>query len=270
MPSSNQKCRAAAATIFQAATQNAQVIQTQEANLAATAAQSARLTLTPPTPYPTSGPQLANTTWFRVLPGDPLPTYQEPDIRAEAATPLEEDGNYRVTLVTHDAERGPWYQVVDNLGLEVRWINAPGMYQRIVVIDEAGHPLPDELQPLDLPPPDFPTLAPTLIPTRTPTHNPDASPSGTAAPDSTLTPTGPAIPYGVESWEIGDSVAMLAELDLCRVPDVNACDVGIVSAAETGIIVDGPYPSGEHWWWEIEFDDGRKGWVAQVLIGPAP
>ncbi len=124
-------------------------VLTADAIQAATAAEVARLTLTPPTPIPTSGPQMTEGIWFRVLDGDPIPTYSE--INGASATALEAGSTYRVMGVVHDAENGPWYQVVDNLGQETRWVSGPSLHERIVAIDASGNPLPDGQQPLDVP-----------------------------------------------------------------------------------------------------------------------
>jgi hypothetical protein len=74
------------------------------------------------------------------------------------------------------------------------------------------------------------------------------------------------IPYGVENWNRGTVVVILGDLDLCRIPSVEACDAGAASRDENGIITDGPTASGEHWWWRVQFSDGRAGWIAQVLL----
>ena len=257
------------ATAQVVATETAQVaaVQTTDAILAATSAAAALRTLTPPTPVPTSGPQLASGMWFRVLSGDPIPAFDGPSVEAEPASDLEPDQNYRVTLAAHDTTDGPWYQVVDNLGLEVRWVSAPTMHQRIVVIDETGRPLPDDQQPLDVPPPSVATRTP--VPTPSPLPTMPGTPGTPVTPLPTSVPTltrTPMIVYGVESWEENDLVEMKGALDLCRVPEVTSCDAGEVAQGEIGTIVDGPIPSGEHWWWKVEFEDGRAGWIAQVLL----
>lgn len=242
---------------------------TSDAVLAATSAEAARLTLTPPTPVPTSGPQMETGLWFKVLPGDPIPAFDAPDLHAEPLTALEPGSNYHVSSVNREANAGPWYQVVDNLDEEIRWVNGPSLHARIVVVNDAGDPLPDEAQPLDVPPPG-PDGAPA--PTRTPaeTVTPRPMQSGTPeTPVSPLTPTSttrPSISYSVESWGVGTMVVLKMDLDLCRIPDVLACDVGSASEGEIGTIVQGPVPAGEHWWWEVEFQDGRAGWVAQALL----
>lgn len=271
------------ATVEAVARVTAQAIarETEEAMLAATAAEAARLTLTPPTPVPTSGPQMAAGVWFKVLAGDPIAAYEEPRLDAARATELEADSNYRVMQAAPEVSNGPWYQVVDNLGRETRWVNGPSLHARIVAVDTDGNPLPADQQPEDVPPPDSPRR--TGTPTRTPTAPPPAGPtqSGTpGAPDTPTTPgtpataepstptatTRPSIPYGVESWQPGVRVTLKDDLNLCRIPDVTACDAGQATRGETGTIVSGPVPAGEHYWWEVEFQDGRAGWVAQVLI----
>lgn len=257
--------RAAAQAIAQA---------TADAALAATQAEIARLTLTPPTPVPTSGPQMETGLWFRVLAGDPIPAYDTPSVSARRLTDLEPDSTYRVSGVDRQAGAGPWYQVVDNLGQEMRWVSGPSLHARIVVVDDAGNPLPAELQPLDVPPPGMGRpVTPTPSP-RPPSASPTVGESGTPqAPRPTsppVTPTAtsqPNISYGVEFWEVGDMVVVRADLNLCRIPDVTACDIGRAAAGEMGVIVEGPVPAGEHWWWEVEFQDGRAGWIAQVLLG---
>ncbi|MCZ7539444.1 MAG: protein phosphatase 2C domain-containing protein [Anaerolineae bacterium] len=258
-------------TVGQQRTAQAIAQATNEAALAATSAEAARLTLTPPTPVPTSGPQMEAGLWFKVLPGDPIPAFDAPSLRAERLTDLEPGSNYRVSSVNRQADAGPWYQVIDNLGEEIRWANGPSLHARIVVVNEAGDPLPAEAQPLDVPPPGAEGApAPTRTPAETATPRPTQSgtPGTPAAPPLTPTSTTrPSISYGVETWEVGTMVALKTDLNLCRIPDVLACDSGSASEGEIGTIVQGPIPAGEHWWWEVEFQDGRAGWVAQVLLG---
>ncbi len=258
-------------TVGQQMTAQAVAQATSDAALAATSAEAARLTLTPPTPVPTSGPQMEAGLWFKVLPGDPIPAFDAPSLRAERLTDLEPGSNYRVSNVNRGADAGPWYQVVDNLGEEIRWANGPSLHARIVVVDDAGNPLPDEAQPLDVPPPG-PDGAP--VPTRTPAVTATPRPTQSGTPGTPvpppLTPTSttrPSIAYGVEAWNVGTMVVLRADLDLCRIPDVMACDAGSAAEGEIGAIIQGPVPAGEHWWWEVEFQDGRAGWVAQVLLG---
>ena len=86
---------------------------------------------------------------------------------------------------------------------------------------------------------------------------------------ATIEPTEPVIGYGVETWTDGDAVLTRQELQLCETPIVTTCGAGLASTSEQGVIVDGPTASGEHWWWKVEFPDGRTGWIAQVLLGPA-
>lgn len=248
-----------ATTVAQAgATEGAAAAATDEAILAATAAESVRRTTTPPTAIPTSGPQMTDGTWFQVQPGDPIPAYTGPNSASERATSLEEGENYKVILIQHGGRGGPWYRVFDAAGLEERWVNAPSLHGRVLAIDESGRPLPREQQPPDIAPPEgVPTDAPPP-----PTPTPPAP--GTPGPGQTPTLT---ISYGVENWDEGVEVKMLDDLDLCRVPDVAKCDTGKVSAGETGVVVGGPTASGEHWWWQVEFEDGRTGWIAQVLLG---
>jgi protein phosphatase len=257
--------RAAAQAIAQA---------TADAALAATQAEIARLTLTPPTPVPTSGPQMESGLWFRVLEGDPIPAYDVPSVSGQRLTDLEPGSTYRVSGVNREAQSGPWYQVVDNLGEEVRWVNGPSLHARIVAVNDAGDPLPPDQQPLDVPPPGearqrAPTPSPRpLSPSPTLAESVTPGTPGVATPSTSPTATSrPAISYGVESWEVGRMVVMRADLNLCRIPDVTACDIGRAAAGEMGTIVEGPVPAGEHWWWEVEFQDGRAGWIAQVLLG---
>ena len=269
------------ARVIATATARVSAVQTEDAALAATAAQSARQTLTPPSPIPTSGPQLLSGMWFRVLEGEPIQTYTEPRMDVEVATPLTPDMTYRVSQVTHTGPSGPWYQVVDNQGAEVRWVNAPSLHQRIVAVGENGLPLPDDQQPEDVPLPgsESPTPSPvetgTLAASRSPAPETSATPGPTSTPITpAATPTGPTltpsitptISYGEQLWEVGTTVVLLDTLNLCRVPDVSACDMGQANRDEEGTIVNGPEAGGEHWWWEIEFQDGRSGWIAQVLL----
>jgi hypothetical protein len=173
--------------------------------------------------------------------------------------------------VVHDAKNGPWYQVVDNLGQETRWVSGPSLHERIVAIDASGNPLPAEQQPLDVP---LPGNVPPATPAPQGTPAPFTGTPGTPGtpPANPLTPsaTHPPIPYGEESWVPGDRVMTRDTLDLCRVPDVTACDMGSVAADEIGTVVEGPVPAGDHWWWRVEFEDGRAGWIAQVLLSGAP
>jgi serine/threonine protein phosphatase PrpC len=256
------------ATFVYSVTAQAAAVQTSDAIQAATAAEIARLTLTPPTPVPTSGPQMSDGVWFRVEPGDPIPAFEEPNEDSSAATALEAGDNFRVTLVVHETENGPWYQVVDNLGQEVRWVNGPRLHRRIVVIDAAGNPLPPEQQPLDVP---LPGQGGATATSARVTPSPFTGTPGTPGtpPPTVSTPataTRPPITYGVEHWQAGDSVVTKETLDLCSAPDVTTCDVGEVASGETGTVVEEPVPAGEHWWWKIEFEGGRSGWVAQVLL----
>jgi serine/threonine protein phosphatase PrpC len=264
----------ATAALHGAATAQAAAIQTNEAQQAAEATRVILMTLTPPTPYPTSGPQMTEGVWFRVLEGQPIPAYTEPDIEAEPATDLEVDENYRVTLVNNEANYGPWYQVIDNRGFEARWVSGPSLHKRIVVIDTSGNPLPPEQQPLDVAPPGAPRTSATAPATPTATvESAVETPVTTGTPfdiphtPATLTPMSqPTIVYGVESWSQGDFVKLKTDLELRETPDVDASVTGEAALNEIGTVVAGPVAAGEHWWWEIEFPDGRKGWIAQVLL----
>ena len=264
--------QAATMTLVYGMTAQAAAAHTTDAIQAATAAEIARRTLTPPTAIPTSGPQMPDGVWFRVLPGEPIPTYQVARLNSTEATPLEADSNYRVMQVVHETPGGPWYQVMDNLGQETRWVSGPSLHQRIILIDTAGNPLPPAEQPLDVPPPGGDEPRATPPPVRTPapafTGTP-GTPSTPGTPPTLSTPSAtsrPPIAYGVENWSEGVSVATKDALDLCRVPDVTVCDMGQVATGEVGTVVEGPIPAGEHWWWKVEFDDGRIGWIAQVLL----
>lgn len=264
----------------QTETAAAGLVYTQEADLAATQAQIVRMTQTPPTatytpsPAPTAGPMLDNQTWFRVKDGDPIRTHTDTSIGAPEAEPLEPGDTYRVMRVNHDEANGPWYLVIDHLGEATRWVNGPSLHQRIVAVDEHNMPLP--LQPVDVPPGGTPWVPPA---TRTPgddvagTLTPAPTGSGTPGTPpptgTTVSPT-PTIEYGVEAWGVDYTVrlkpALPEPIKLCSVPDVNACDVDQVDPGESGMIIEGPVPAGGHWWWKIEFNDGRSGWVAQVLL----
>jgi serine/threonine protein phosphatase PrpC len=262
--------RTATAVLVSEITAQAADALTADAIQAATAAEAARLTLTPPTPVPTSGPQMSEGIWFRVLEGDPIPAFRE--INGAGATALEAGSTYRVMGVDHGAKNGPWYQVVDNLGQETRWVSGPSLHARIVAIDASGNPLPADQQPLDVPPPGNVPPA-TAAPQGTPvpfTGTPGTPGTPPASPLAPGTATPPPIPYGKESWSVGDQVTTKDALDLCSVPDVTACDMGSVAAGEVGTVVEGPVPAGDHWWWKVEFEDGRTGWIAQVLLGSAP
>jgi serine/threonine protein phosphatase PrpC len=231
---------------------------------AAQLATEAILTLTPPPP---SGPQMKTDDWFRILPGDEVPTFADPAVDAESATPLEAGSAYLIQEVNTEAWNGPWYWVVDNQGSELRWVNGPSLHERVLLISSSGDPLPESQQPEDIPPGVMtPTRSPAITPTPTGeiTGTPDATLSGTPDGD---TPTEPAIAYGVEEWTAGTTVVMKANLTLCQTPSVTQCTAGGASTGETGTIVDGPRASGEHWWWRVQFEGGRAGWIAQVLLG---
>lgn len=260
----------------QTATAVAGILLTDEVNLAATEAAVAQMTLTPPTPTltpspaPTSGPMLDTGIWFRVLDGDPIPAYAGPSFDADDLTVLDAGSNYRVMGADRLALYGPWYEVVDNLGTETRWVNGPSLHQRVLAVNEAGDPLPEASQPLDVPPAGtaWNTPTPRVSPEPSDTPAPTVTgtpPTATPTPEATETPD---IAYGVESWDVGDRVVLKADLDLCRIPDVDACDAGAGTIGTGGIITDGPVGAGEHWWWEVELPDGRAGWIAQVLLGP--
>ncbi len=271
---------AATAAAFLAATRQANAQATQailEMTESAELATIAVLTLTPP---PNSGPELETGMWFTVTQGDDVPAFEDASIDADEATELVSGSNYRVSDVDREATNGYWYFVVDNLGQEMRWVNGPSLHQRVLVVDESGNPLPDDQQPLDLPPgvmtptrpapietPDLTTGTPDAL-----DETPQTGTPGTPEPaetTATIEPTEPVIGYGVETWTDGDAVLTRQELQLCETPIVTTCGAGLASASEQGVIVDGPTASGEHWWWKVEFPDGRTGWIAQVLLGPA-
>lgn len=255
---------AATAAAYLAATRQADAQATQamlELTETAQLATIAVLTLTPP---PNSGPQLVTGMWFKVLGTEPIPAFERAAIDADAATELTPGDNYRVSAVDVNAINGFWYFVVDNLGQETRWVNGPSLHQRIVVVDEGGNPLPDDQQPPDLPPgvvtPTRPAPAPIPLPTGV------SDTPGAQTPTPAAAPTLPIIAYGVESWQDGVAVVTTLDLQLCETPVVTTCAAGPVSAGERGVITDGPTASGEHWWWKVEFADGRSGWIAQVLL----
>ncbi len=258
--------------IMQTATAQEYIIQTNTAlqdSQAATAAAQAIRSLTPPTPVPTYGPQMSEAMWFVVLGDEPIPTFAEPSISAAVDTPLEPENTYRVMMVNRAPALGPWYQVIDNQGLDARWVNGPSLHRRIAVVDsETGVPLPTEQQPPDIPLPDegLPTPTPSFTPTPLPTLTGTPGTPATAVPTHTPSPT-PTIAYGPDSFPINSIVVAQVNLDLCSLPSVQACsEVGSVLAGETGKVLAGPVASGEHWWWQIEFSNDRTGWVAQVLL----
>jgi hypothetical protein len=146
-------------------------------------------------------------------------------------------------------------------------VNGPSLHQRIVAVDTSGNPLPSDQQPVDVPPPSERNVTPTPAPTSTPLPTVPGTPGTPVTPPAPTATTKPSITYGVENWTVGTRVALKDNLTLCRIPDVTACDAGDAQQGETGTIVGGPVPSGEHWWWEVEFQDGRSGWIAQVLLG---
>lgn len=264
---------ASTAAAFLAATRQADSQATQAALEATDAAQLATIAVLTLTPPPNSGPQLETGMWFKVLSGDAIPAFKDPAIDARSATELEAGENYRVSAIDRDSVNGFWYFVVDNLGQETRWVNGPSLHLRVVVVDDSGNPLPDSQQPPDIPPGlATPTRAAQPTPSFTVTPG-TPGPEQTGTPDATaLTPSAepptPAVPYGVEAWSDGVPVITRQELQLCETPEVTTCAAGLARAGETGVIVDGPIASGEHWWWKVEFADGRVGWIAQVLLGP--
>lgn len=270
---------ASTAAAFLAATRQADAQATQAALELTDTAQLATIAVLTLTPPPNSGPQLETGMWFKVLSGDPIRAFEDAALDAGAATELEAGENYRVSAVDRDAINGYWYFVVDNLGQETRWVNGPSLHQRIVAVDDSGNPLPDDQQPLDVPPglmtPTGAAAVETPGTTGTPgaeaaTGTPPASGTpGTPAPSPSPQPTEPVIGYGVEAWRDGDAVTARQELQLCETPTVLTCAAGLARAGERGVIIDGPVSSGEHWWWKVEFADGRAGWIAQVLLGPA-
>lgn len=259
----------AAATAQAVAIQTSDAIQASEAIQAAT---NAVITLTPPPP---AGPQMEKDDWFRVLPGEPIDAYQEASLSAAAASPLQAGSAYLIQEVDREAWNGPWYWVVDNQGIETRWVSGPSLHQRALRISSTGDALPPEQQPTD--------LAPAVTPTATRTPSPTVSETGEDSPFSstpgietpglsdaatnTHTPTtAPAIGYGVERWVPGSKVAVVTDLILRRTPDVDGAETGDVTAGEIGTVLEGPTASGEHWWWRVQFEDGREGWIAQVLL----
>ncbi|MBN2306333.1 MAG: protein phosphatase 2C domain-containing protein [Anaerolineae bacterium] len=247
-------------------TQRAMAAGTSDAIQAATAAQSARWTLTPPSPVPTYGPQMESGMWFKVLDGDPIPAYTDPDIESASLADLEADQTFRVMAVDREPVYGPWYQVLDTFGLQARWVNGPDLYGRITAVNTSGNPLPQDQQPPDIAPPYVPTLTPTRQYSPTPLPTLTGTPGTPVTPRPSLTPT-PPVAYGVEAWHVGSQVAMKDGLDLCQTPSVQHCDAGQVAAGEIGTVAAGPQESEGHYWWEIEFLDGRRGWIAQVLLG---
>lgn len=257
--------RTATADQIYAATQRAMAVGTNDAIQAATAAEIARQTLAPPSPVPTGGPMLEDGIWFKVLPGDSIPTYTDPAAQSDSLADLEAGQTYRVTAVDRDAAAGPWYRVIDAFGVQGRWVSGPSLHARITAVDTSGNPLPSDQQPLDVPVPgvERPTPTPRFSPTPLPTMPGTPGTPATALPTPSPTPT---IAYGVEAWSGGSAVTMKTALDLCQTPDILHCDAGTVDAGELGSVVSGPVAGGEHWWWEIEFPDGRRGWIAQVLL----
>lgn len=272
---------AATAAAFLAATRQSEAQLTQTVAQATETAEMATAVVLSLTPPPNSGPELVTGMWFTILEGDDIPAYEDASLDADEATELVPGSNYRVSAVDRQAINGNWYFVVDNLGQETRWVNGPSLHQRVLVIDERGNPLPDDQQPLDLPPGaarptrPAPTRTPDLT-TGTPGAGDESAITGTpgtptASPEATepAEPTEPVISYGVEAWANGAAVVTRQELELCETPIVTTCGAGLALAGEQGVIVEGPTASGEHWWWKVEFPDGRAGWIAQVLLGPA-
>jgi hypothetical protein len=249
----------ATAAAYLAATEQISAVQTNDAIQAAEVAQeatSAALTLTP---QPPSGPQMEKDQWFRVSPGDPVPAFVEPDITSESATPLEAGSAYLIQEVNHEARNGPWYWVVDNLGVEARWVNGPSLHERALGISSSGELLPPDQQPVDLVPA---YLSPTPTLTFTPLPITPAGPGE-------ITPT-PPVPYLAEAWQPGTMVYVKDNFLLRAAPSLQGEETSQVAFNETASVVEGPVAADGHWWWKIEFGDGRNGWVAQPLLSYIP
>lgn len=265
-------------------------LQTQDAILATEDAQRATsvvLTLTPP---PLAGPQMVEDDWFRVQPGQPVPTFETPDVNGDPASPLEPGENYWIQAVDTESINGPWYQVVDNQGIELRWVNGPSLHRRVLLVSTTGEPLPDDQQPEDIPPlvetpvPSDAGTAAVSEPDTTPAMTPDATSGAapgpeTVAPDATLDPgDGPgsaptptvAVEYTAERWTPGTQVYAQVAFTLRAIPSLTSEETDEVNARETAEIVQGPMATDGHWWWRIRFDDDRIGWVAQPLISFSP
>jgi len=241
---------------------------------AAQAATTAALSMTPP---PTAGPQMVKDDWFRLLPGEPVETRQEPDLNAEPATPLEAGANYLIQEVNTEAWNGPWYWVVDNQGTEVRWVNAPRLHQRVLRVSLTGEPLPSEQQPTDIAPPTPPaTPTSTLRPTITPPPDADSTEpafdEGTAEAGEPAIPPAPTLPveYPADNWPVGTVVYAKAEFNLRETPSLAGAETDAVVTNEASTVMQAPVAADGHWWWRVRLADGRTGWVAQPLLSFAP
>lgn len=257
----------AAATAQAQAMQTTDALQVAEANRAAT---SAALTLTP---APPSGPQMVKDMWFRVLEGDPVPAFADARIDAAEATPLEAGEAYLIQEVDAEAPSGPWYWVVDNLGAELRWVNGPSLHQRVLAISSSGEALPEDQQPPDIAPRDAARVTPDALPLPAVEGT---EPSGTAealdASEATEAAPGEeaateTIPYPAELWESGVAVVVKEDLELRDIPSLLGSETSTAAAGETATISAGPVAADAHWWWQIRFEDGRIGWIAQPLLG---
>ena len=94
--------------------------------------------------------------------------------------------------------------------------------------------------------------------------------TGCAQPSAapTLTPT-ETVDYIAEEWEAGVQVLTKAEFILRQTPSLDGSETGPVAADETASVAQGPVAAEGHWWWRLEFEDGRVGWVAQPLLSYA-
>jgi serine/threonine protein phosphatase PrpC len=218
---------------------------------------------------------LAEDNWFRVQPGDPVPAFAAPDVNAEEATPLEPGAAYLIQGVDTEAWNGPWYWVVDNQGVELRWVNGPSLHQRVLLVSSTGEPLPQDQQPTDIPPGiETPTPQPTPEPvTPSPASDTTDTP-GEAAPETPAAPGTPTatvpVAYAAEAWEPGIVVFAQADFLLRPMPSLSSDETNAVTMGEPATVMQGPVSADGHWWWRLRFDDGRTGWVAQPLLSFNP
>ena len=243
------------------ATQTAATAQYQQSlfvTATAQAGQTATVEYLIENPPPPAGPQMDEDVWFLVLDGPPIPAYTAPDRASEVAAPLEAGGKFRISDKEEEGWFTPWYLVTHTSGLGgQRWVSGPDLHQRVTLINpDNSEPLPDELQPTDIPPLDFTPPAPT------PTASPEAPPSLTPELTAQGTPD-----YPEELWLPGTIVVTAQDLILRETRDTDGASAGEVGAGVRARVLEGPVPTADHWWWRVEIvDDDREGWIAQPLL----
>ncbi len=112
------------------------------------------------------------------------------------------------------------------------------------------------------------------VPTPKPTPSPEPSPNPTPSPNPSPVPS-PTPSNGI--YKIGESIQVNTgdgSLLNVREPD-NGSLVGQQADGSQGSVMTGPTSAGSYNWWEVDFDTGVDGWVAEdftvaVSTGPAP